>query len=200
MASERLVLGAARRAEGGWIGEQMRSTIAKPDVLRLLIPDMADSIIHRFANSSNIRAGAAIAACNPLRRGSRPRRVRMYCTGCAWMHRRLHVRAYPHEWFGYIYTRQCTFTVVRARARVKLYERQRLTFQSTTTSSLLSFDVFLASPRRFSFVCSSLRRYSGIYCQLSRIAETASQLPGVFARLLDPPLAQAIEDEDTDGL
>nr|KAF7415543.1 hypothetical protein H0235_012135 [Vespula pensylvanica] len=51
---------------GGWIGEQMRSTIAKPDVLRLLIPDMADSIIHRFANSSsNIGApgtGAADAA------------------------------------------------------------------------------------------------------------------------------------------
>jgi len=56
----------------------MRSTIAKPDVLRLLIPDMADSIIHRFANSSNIRAGAAIAASQPLRHGSRPRRVRMY--------------------------------------------------------------------------------------------------------------------------
>ena len=34
----------------------MRSTIAKPDVLRLLIPSMADSIIHRFANSSNIGA------------------------------------------------------------------------------------------------------------------------------------------------
>lgn len=70
---------SVREARGGnWIGEQMRSTIAKPDVLRLLIPDMADSIIHRFANSSNIRAGAAIAASQPLRHSSRPRRVRMY--------------------------------------------------------------------------------------------------------------------------
>lgn len=68
---------AAREGEN-WIGEQMRSTIAKPDVLRLLIPDMADSIIHRFANSSNIRAGAAIAASQPLRHGSRPGRVRVY--------------------------------------------------------------------------------------------------------------------------
>lgn len=50
--------------EEGEIGEQMRSTIAKPDVLRLLIPGMADSIIHRFANSSNI--GVAVAL-QPLR-------------------------------------------------------------------------------------------------------------------------------------
>lgn len=57
----------------------MRSTIAKPDVLRLLIPDMADSIIHRFANSSNIRAGAAIAALQPLRHGTRPRRALYVC-------------------------------------------------------------------------------------------------------------------------
>lgn len=48
-----------------WIGEQMRSTIAKPDVLRLLIPGMADSIIHRFANSSNI--GGVAVALQPLR-------------------------------------------------------------------------------------------------------------------------------------
>lgn len=62
------------RVGGGWIGEQMRSTIAKPDVLRLLIPSMADSIIHRFANSSNIGAagGAAVAvALQPLRHLSR---------------------------------------------------------------------------------------------------------------------------------
>ncbi|KAK1116901.1 hypothetical protein K0M31_017978 [Melipona bicolor] len=48
--------GGTGRGGGSWIGEQMRSTIAKPDVLRLLIPSMADSIIHRFANSSNIGA------------------------------------------------------------------------------------------------------------------------------------------------
>lgn len=55
-----------RRRRGRlWIGEQMRSTIAKPDVLRLLIPGMADSIIHRFANSSNI--GGVAVALQPLR-------------------------------------------------------------------------------------------------------------------------------------
>lgn len=60
------------RGGGYWIGEQMRSTIAKPDVLRLLIPSMADSIIHRFANSSNIGAGSggvaavAVALHNPF--------------------------------------------------------------------------------------------------------------------------------------
>lgn len=54
-----------KRGEKGEIGEQMRSTIAKPDVLRLLIPGMADSIIHRFANSSNI--GGVAVALQPLR-------------------------------------------------------------------------------------------------------------------------------------
>lgn len=65
------------RGGGSWIGEQMRSTIAKPDVLRLLIPSMADSIIHRFANSSNIGvadgggdggggAAVAVALHNPF--------------------------------------------------------------------------------------------------------------------------------------
>lgn len=66
--------GGSGREGGFWIGEQMRSTIAKPDVLRLLIPSMADSIIHRFANSSNIGAadggggGAAVAVAlhNPF--------------------------------------------------------------------------------------------------------------------------------------
>lgn len=70
---QRGTVGRSREGGGGeglWIGEQMRSTIAKPDVLRLLIPSMADSIIHRFANSSNNCAAVAAAvavALQPLR-------------------------------------------------------------------------------------------------------------------------------------
>lgn len=114
---DRDVCRRAQRGGRNWIGEQMRSTIAKPDVLRLLIPDMADSIIHRFANSSNIRAGAAIAASQPLRRGSRPRRVRTYYWFRAWVYHRL--RTYPRSYVNGLGTlaRGCAHLQMRARVK-----------------------------------------------------------------------------------
>lgn len=130
-----------------WIGEQMRSTIAKPDVLRLLIPDMADSIIHRFANSSNIRAGAAIAASQP------PSAWHSTYTTTYVLYYRFHVgvraahahtftqtgariRAQPREWSRYTHLHVAVH--IQKRVHVKpssggrsSWTRLRLTFQLT---------------------------------------------------------------------
>lgn len=153
----------------------MRSTIAKPDVLRLLIPDMADSIIHRFANSSNIRAGATIAASQPLRHGSRPRRIRVYY----WF--RVGVPSFTH---AYLRTYSLD-AFVRGCAHLQM--RTRVNPSGATESNETAFNLpidddfvrMLAFSRSHSLLHSRsssrsvLPQYSRNCYQLSRITETA---------------------------
>lgn len=191
-----MVLG---RRGGNWIGEQMRSTIAKPDVLRLLIPDMADSIIHRFANSSNIRAGAAIAASQPPSAWhSTYARLRMYyitgsARGCTCRSRarkhahtetRVFVRSHANGPNTHICTWPCTFKSAFARVRPSAAPKSAFNLAIDDDGDGDGSAPFSSFPRP---PPSAAQRHSGIRCQLSRITETAPRLPGMFARPPDPP-------------